>query len=181
MKYKKVDFDNLLTEYNIKFGEGIYMLGRPGIGKSATCCWIIEKYKDQCLYFDLSNKETSYWTNDKCIVKGFQTSAEIIKQAEDFVYNKNGKIIIIDSLNHIQDKSDWFFEYIINLCHFHKKIVIITSDLQRVAERCKYGIPTERIMKKFLPRYLWMKKIFVDMPIGRDIRETKPDYYVIDC
>ncbi|MDD3999284.1 MAG: DnaB-like helicase C-terminal domain-containing protein [Bacilli bacterium] len=144
MKPNQICFNDIITEHDIKNGSLILLAGRPGIGKTKTCCELVKKYDKtfKSLYFDLSGHSAKYWIdgNDGLILQ-YYSSIDIIKEIENTIEKKEIKFVFIDYWQVVECKEEWFITMLLELAYSNKLVIVITTNLDRQVEKRKNHIP----------------------------------------
>ncbi len=166
MKPYKVEFDEVISDKDIKDGNVIMLTGRPGTGKTLTCCRLIKKYegKYKSLYFNLSGDGLSYWFKNKIpdnILNRYHTSVEIIKKVEDVLSTENLKFVFIDYWQLINDQEEWFIRKLIEFSYNNKIVFIITTQLPRKIVKGKYQMTIKKKLAKMNNLSIWARKHIV--------------------
>ena len=151
-KPEKIQFNEIISERDIKHGNVIVIYGRPAVGKTGTCYKIWDKYfySDNFLYFNLDGKDLSFWFKDiksDCIINDFKTSVEIVKIIESKLKTNAIKFIIIDSWLVVEDKGIWFKQKLINFLINNKIVFLITANIPRSAVRKYCDTPPYKKLK----------------------------------
>lgn len=173
MKRKEIEFEQIITDKDIKRGNLILIAGRPAVGKTEVCSKIVKEYGNEYgyLFFDLSGNEDSYWLKSIKRVIEYHTAVEIIKTIQKEIKN-NLKFVFIDYWQLIDNKEDWFRYMLVELALSNKIIIIITSQLSRVVESRKNHLPLNKDLKSI------SNDIFLSS--GKVVVISKPAIYGID-
>lgn len=185
MRYKNIEQREIISKPYIDLGGMILIASRPGLGKSKTCCEIYKQYiqKFYCLYFDLDSSHSHRFMDYKSdkVIDEFMTSAEIIKKIQYEAKHHNLKIVFIDEIRSLSDKTDWFYSTLSSLAWQYKIVFIFTYNLPRRVERRVHHLPNKRDLNEvdFIGRFA-QKHIVIARPsiYSRKHIEDKLIYYV---
>lgn len=161
MKPYKIEFDEIISDKDIKEGNLILLTGRPGTGKTLTCCRLVKKYEGRCLYFNLAGEVLLHWFKNGIpsnIISRYYTSVEIIKKIEDFIGTKDFKFVFIDYWQLLDDQAEWFIKMLMDISYNYKVVVIITTQLPRELVSRKSNMPKSNGLVKMNNLGIWTRK-----------------------